>query len=203
MKKSKSCEEMIGQNDSHENNELIETTSLHSENTIDERYHNRFSLANRQKLISQQQAIDQKVKLTRLEQATKRQQPTSNRFLTKISSKLKRPTTISKSLDDTQNQSNQQHVPRVSITSSSSLDSSTKIHSDNIEDENITRPSVIYVPDRRISHYQQKPKMYNIDEDTPIADENTNIEGGKEMILTATKLITHLTPSSSATNDKS
>ncbi len=69
MKKSKSCEEMIDFNDlqnQNENHELGETSSLElNRNSIDERWHNRFSKENRQKLISQQQAIDQKVKLTR------------------------------------------------------------------------------------------------------------------------------------------
>jgi hypothetical protein len=69
LKKSKSCEEMIDQHDSqhmHDNNELCETISIQlNNNSIDERWHNRFSKENRQKLISQQQAIDQKVKLTR------------------------------------------------------------------------------------------------------------------------------------------
>ena len=49
----------------NENNELGETTSLHLDTSINERWHNRFAKQNRQRLISQQQAIDQKVKLTR------------------------------------------------------------------------------------------------------------------------------------------
>jgi hypothetical protein len=69
MKKSKSCEEMIDHNDlqnPNENNDASETISLQlNTNSINERWHNRFSKENRQKLISQQQAIDQKVKLTR------------------------------------------------------------------------------------------------------------------------------------------
>ncbi len=205
MKKSKSCEQMIRHNDLHESNELIETTSLQFDNSIDERWHNRFSLANRQKLISRQQEIDHKVKLTRLEQANKRRHQLSNRFL----AKLKRPTTISKSFDNTQNQSesispssnHQQqifNVPRVSIT-----ESYAQMHPDHDEED---RPSINFISDKRTHHYQQQSKMYNIDEDTPLADDNTtshtNNEGGKEMILTATKLISHLMPSPSATNDK-
>jgi hypothetical protein len=152
MKKSKSCEEMIGQNDLqnlNENNDLIETTSLQFDNSIDERWHNRFAKKNRQKLISQQQAIDQKVKLTRLEQATKRQHQQTHDFLAKTSTTLK-PT----------------------------------------------------------AQYQQQPKIYNINEDTHSLDDNennisshtnnVNIEDGEEMILAATKLTSHIMPTSSS-----
>lgn len=155
LNKSKSCEEMIGQNDLqniHENNELIETRSLHLDRSNDERWHNRFSFANRQKLISQQQAIDQKVKLTRLEEeatAAKRQHQTiSRRFLTRISTTLKRPTTISTSL----------------VTQS--LDESNL----NQKEDSPERSSVIFAPIKRISHHQQS-KMYDIDEDTQLNEE--------------------------------
>lgn len=57
LKKSKSCEEMMDQQD-----QLCDSISLQLGN---ERWHNRFSKENRQKLISQQQAIDQRVKQTR------------------------------------------------------------------------------------------------------------------------------------------
>lgn len=177
LKRSKSCEEMIGQNDLqniHENNELAETTSLHLHPSNDERWHNRFSFANRQKLISQQQAIDQKVKLTRLEEgAAKRQhQPISHRFLTRISTTLKRPTTISTSL----------------VTQS--LDESNTSLPDHRNEEQ----SVIYAPIKRISHHhQQQSKMYDIHEDTLLNEEQSspnpkdiNNQGGKQMILTPT-----------------
>jgi hypothetical protein len=191
IKKSKSCENMIGQNDLqnlNENNEFMETTSLKFDNSIDERWHNRFAKENRQKLISQQQAIDQKVKLTRLEEATKRRHKSGHGFLKKISTTLKRP----KSLENTNN-----------------LDQ----HQNDIEKEYFVRPSVAYISEKRSSQYQQQPKMYNIHEDTHSLDENqlthtnnVNIEGGEEMILTATKLTHHKIPSSfsssSAINNK-
>ena len=186
LKKSKSCEEMIGENDlqkNHEDNELIETTSLHLNPSNDERYHNRFSFANRQKLISQQQAIDQKVKLTRLEEgAAKRQhQNISRRFLTRISTTLKRPTTISTSL----------------VTQS--LDESSISLPDHLKEE---KSSVIYAPIKRISHHhQQQSKMYDIHEDIQLNEEqsspnpkNINNQGGDEMILTATKLTSNSNP---------
>jgi hypothetical protein len=185
IKKSKSCEEMIGQNDLqnfNENNELMETTSLQFDTSIDERWHNRFAKENRQKLISQQQAIDQKVKLTRLEEATKRRQKSGHGFLTKISTTLKQPTSlVTESLDKT----NIDH------------------HQDDGENEHFVTPSVAYISDKRPSQYQQRSKMYNIHEDTHSLDENqlthtnnVNIEGGEEMILTATKLTSNIIPSS-------
>jgi len=87
MKKSKSCEEMIDQN-----NDFSETISLQlNSNSINERWYNRFSKENRQKLISQQQAIDQKVKLTRAQEQLERQQNSPNRILKKLSATLKLP----------------------------------------------------------------------------------------------------------------
>jgi hypothetical protein len=208
IKKSKSCEEMITQSDrriSHEDNDLIETTSLHLDTSIDERWHNRFSLANRQKLISQQQAIDHKVKLTRAqkqsEDATKRLNKPSHGFLTKISTTLNRPTAVKTSL-----------VKQTSDNKSSIMkDFYTEMHQD---DEDIDKPSLGYITEKRPPQHQQQPKMYNINEDTHLEDyqnstasrtNNTTAEGGDEMILTAAKLASHimpLPPSSSDSNNK-
>lgn len=194
-KRSKSCEEMIGQNDqqnTNENHELIETTSLHLDPSNDERWHNRFSFANRQKLISQQQAIDQKVKLTRLEEeAAKRQHQTmSQRFLMKISTTLKRPTTISTSLvtqsldNPSEHQQSISLPPRISEPTRSSR-----------EDEHVDKSSIPYGSNRRTSHYQKQSKMYDIDEDTQLNDEKSSSnpttihsQGGKDVLLTTTKL---------------
>lgn len=184
IKRTKSCEEMISkQNDLQnfsENNELSETASLHFDNSNDERRHNRFAKENRQKLISQQQVIDQKVRLTRLDEAAKRQNRRSRGFLTKISTKFKQPTSIiNEPIDDTNN-----HQQLFNLSHDDQKENSTK----------------------RTSQYHQRSKMYNINEDTHSLDgnqnthtNNINIDNGDEMILTATKLTSHIMPSSSST----
>jgi hypothetical protein len=184
MKKSKSCEEMIDQNDlqnSNETNDPSETISLQlNTNSINERWHNRFSKENRQKLISQQQAIDQKVKLTRaqkhLEDTTKRQQQI-----------LTRPTSISIE-STTDNRSTRRapffNVTRVSLTRSPHQESYAKMQQDDDEeeDEDSDNLSISYISDKRSSS-QHQSKMYNIDEDPHISTDD-----GEEMILTASKL---------------
>jgi len=202
-RRSKSCEDMIGQNDLqniNENNDLIETTSLQIDPSIDQPRHNRFAKENRQKLISQQQAIDQKVKLTRLQEAMKRKHQQSRGFLTKISTTFKRPTTISislatQSLDSTINQS-------ANVDNRSNPVSQ---HENDDKKENFAKQSGIYTPDKRTPQHQQQSKMYNINEDTHASDDNQNIhinniniEGGDEMILAAAKLPSHIMPSFSS-----
>jgi hypothetical protein len=211
MKKSKSCEEMIDHNElqnQNENNDLNETISLQlNSNSINERWHNRFSKENRQKLISQQQAIDQKVKLTRaqkqLEEATKRQHGIS----TKLSTPLKRPTSIPTEHSDSMTDNHSSYidnrnirrqtffnVTRASLTRSPHLESYAKMQQEDEEDSD--NLSISYISDKRTpSQQQQKSKIYNIDEDTYISDDNYNninrtnhSEDGEEMILTAAKL---------------
>lgn len=83
MKKSKSCEEMIDSNDLQNPNDNNEIISLQlNTNSINERWHNRFSKENRQKLLSQQHSIDQRVKLTR---AQKQFDQTIKHFRTELS----------------------------------------------------------------------------------------------------------------------
>ncbi|CAF2614457.1 unnamed protein product [Rotaria sp. Silwood2] len=242
MKKSKSCEEMIDHNDlqnQNENNDLSETISLQfNSNSINERWHNRFSKENRQKLISQQQAIDQKVKLTRaqkqLEESTKRQQHPSRGILTKLSTNFKRPTTISASAS-TENKDNSNianttsitttdnhssnadnrsfrrqpffNVTRVSLTRSPHQESYAKMQQEDEED--CDKPSISYISDKRAPQHQQQLKMYNIDEDVHISDDNynnsshissSNNDDEKEMILTAAKLTPLIISSPTADN---
>jgi len=114
-KKSRSCEDVFRPNDSltyADKIDLIERTSLQLDTTIVEQRHNRFAKENRQKLILQQQVIDQKVKLTRLEKANQH----SNRFLTKISASLKRPTMFTTTLVETEQQQQQQPQPHENTT---------------------------------------------------------------------------------------
>jgi len=196
MKKSKSCEEMIDHNDlqnQNDNNDLNETISLQlNSNSINERWHNRFSKENRQKLISQQQAIDQKVKLTR---ANKRQQNSSNSIRSKLSTTLKGPITPIEHLDSSttdnhlsyiDNRNNRRqpffNVTRVSLTRSQHQESYAKMPQDDEED--LDNLSISYISDKRTIS-QQKSKIYNIDEDKHISDIN---DDGEEMILTAAKL---------------
>ncbi|CAF1416342.1 unnamed protein product [Rotaria sordida] len=230
MKKSKSCEEMIDHNDlqnQNENNDLSETISLQfNSNSINERWHNRFSKENRQKLISQQQAIDQKVKLTRaqkqLEESTKRQQHPSHGFLTKLTTNFKRPTTISLStpaeVKDTSSITNTTattvdnhlsnidnrnfrrqpffNVTRVSLTRPPHQELYAKMQQE--DDEDCDKPSISYISEKRTPQHQQQLKMYNIEEDMHMSDDNYNNnslhinpssnDDGEEMILTAAKL---------------
>ncbi len=210
MKKSKSCEEMIDHNDlqnPNENNDVSETISLQlNTNSINERWHNRFSKENRQKLISQQQAIDQKVKLTRaqkqLDEANKRQPHSSHRILTKLSTSLKRPasipTDVSDSLTDNHSSSSSSNrrqpffnVTRVALTRSPHQESYAKMQQEDEDDcDNL---SISYISDKH-STSQQQSKMYNIDEDSHINDD------GEEMILTASRLTPIIIPSSSIIN---
>ncbi|CAF1093966.1 unnamed protein product [Adineta steineri] len=237
LKKSKSCEEMIDHNElqnQNENNDLNESISLQvNTNSINERWHNRFSKENRQKLISQQQAIDQKVKLTRaqkqIEEANKRSHQSSHSVISKISTSLKRPTTISIStpcehLDNSsitttdthssyiENRSSSRRQPffnvtRVSLTRSPHQESYAKMPQEDEED--FDKPSISYISDKRTS---QQSKMFSIiDEDVHISDDNHNNisshinhihnEDGEEMILTAAKL-TPLVISSTTNNSR-
>ncbi|CAF0870614.1 unnamed protein product [Adineta ricciae] len=206
LNKSKSCEDIIAHAEHPnptENNELIETTSLHFDNSIDERWHNRFSKENRQKLIFQQQVIDEKVKMTRaqkqLKDAAKRQRRSTQNFFTRLSSPFKRSpilstTPVIHSSDSTTN------PPSVSTTRSHQPDA-------------VNQPSGSHTPDKQKIPYQQSSHIYDIDEDIPlpvddqtITSVNTNnaiSEGGNEMILTAAKLVSDtITPlSSSAVNN--
>jgi hypothetical protein len=217
MRKSKSCEEIIEHNDlqnQNENNDLSETISLQlNTNSLNERWHNRFSKENRQKLISQQQAIDQKVKLTK--EANKRQQDSSHSIRSKLSTTLKRPTTLlastpsdhSDSITDnhssySDNRNNRRqpffNVTRVSLTRSPHQESYAKMQQEDDEDNDSDNLSISYISDKRTIS-QQKSKIYNINEDLHISDINhPNNDNDEEMILTAAKL-TPLTISSPPT----
>ncbi|CAF3360827.1 unnamed protein product [Rotaria socialis] len=201
MKKSKSCEEMIDENDvqnQNENNDLSEAISLQFDsNPINERWHNRFAKENRQKLISQQQAIDQKVKLTKaqkqLEESTKRQQNPSQGILRKLSSSFKRshrksaPTPTDN--NDNENRTTTDNhstsieprsfrlqpffnVSRVALTRTPHQESYAKMQQE--DDEDCDKPYIAYISDRRTSQYHQQSNMYNIDEDLPTPDKNFN-----------------------------
>ncbi len=204
IKKTKSCEEIIVHNDRQNsndiNNDSYETTSLQLDTSIDERWHNRFAKENRQKLISQQQAIDQKVKLNRaqkqLEDALKRRNKSTQGFLTKLSTTFRKPTTVKTSLVNESPEIQLSHVDNhqrnVSLTKTSDQD---------LEEEDLDKS------DKRTSQRQQQSKMYNINEDTHLEDNpnstalhtnNTTVEGGDEMILTAAKLASHIIPASSS-----
>ncbi|CAF1022215.1 unnamed protein product [Rotaria sordida] len=187
--KSKSCEEIIQHSDiqnQNENNELAETTSQ-IETLIDERWYNRFSKRNRQKLISQQQAIDEKVRINRAqkqhEEAIKNQHDISYDFLTRISTVFKRPTTnstsaITKSSNNTtsnnkQSNDHQQffHVPSISLPKSQYQEPYTKINQD---EEDFDKSHVAFISNKRTPQYQQQLKLYNINEDIHLSDENQN-----------------------------
>jgi hypothetical protein len=226
MKKSKSCEEMIGQNEIqnlNENNDLFETVSLQLDASIDEPRHNRFAKENRQKLILQQQVIDQKVKLTRaqkqLEEAAKRQRRSTHGFFARISATLKRPTTISTSIvtessDNTNNIPNQSAIIHPSYVDNRSHDHQQLFNVPHVllprsqEEEDFDKSPVSYISDKRIAQYQQQSSIYNVNEDRNLSDanqnstyssaNNTTVEGGDEMILTAAKLASHIMPSSSS-----
>jgi hypothetical protein len=229
MKKSKSCEEMIGHNEIqnlNENNELFETISLQLDASIDEPRHNRFAKENRQKLILQQQVIDQKVKLTRaqkqLEDAAKRQRRATHGFFARISATLKRPTTISASIvtesaDNTNNIPNQSAIIHPSYVDNQSNDHQQLFNVSHVslprpqEEEDFDKSPVSYISDKRISQYQQQQSsIYNVNEDRNLSDDNPNstylstnnttLEGGDEMILTAAKLASHIMPSSSSSS---
>jgi len=228
MKKSKSCEEMIGQNEIqnlNENNELFETISLQLDASIDEPRHNRFAKENRQKLILQQQVIDQKVKLTRaqkqLEDAAKRQRRATHGFFARISATLKRPTTISTSIvtesaDNTNDIPNQSAIIHPSYVDNRSNDRQQLFNVSHVslprpqEEEDFDKSPVSYISDKRISQYQQPSSIYNVNEDRNLSDDNPNstylstnnttLEGGDEMILTAAKLASHIMPPSSSSS---
>jgi hypothetical protein len=193
MKKSKSCEEMIDHNDLQNPNDLNETISLQlNSNSINERWHNRFSKENRQKLISQQQAIDQKIKLTR---ANKRQQNSSNSIRSKgpITPIEHLDTTIDNHLSYIDNRNTRRqpffNVTRVSLTRTQHQESYAKMpQDDDDEEEDLDNLSISYISDKRTIS-QQKSKIYNIDEDKQISDINrNNSDDGEEMILTPAKL---------------
>ena len=200
LKRSKSCEEMIDRTDLqniHENHELIETTSLHIDPSIDERWHNRFSFANRQKLISQQQAIDQKVKLTRLEEgAAKRQhQAVPRRFLTKLSTTLKRPTTVATSLvtQSLDNPSDHQQTTSLPPRISEPISSLRK-------DEHFDQSSMVSGSTKRRSQYQKRSKMYDIDEDAQLNEENPATIHNQDAQATFSTAVKLTTKSSSDSN---
>ena len=187
MKKSKSCEEMIDQNEL-QTVDLHETMSIQlNNNEINERWHNRFSKENRQKLLSQQQAIDQKVKLTRaqkhLEDSSKRQAPIRTKFSTGFhrSTSNDHPDTSTETFNT--RRSPFFNVTRVPLTRSSHPESYAKMQQEDDDDDEIDHRNISYISDKHSSSSQPRSNMYNIDEDTTIS--NTN---GEEMILTAAKL---------------
>jgi hypothetical protein len=181
MKKSKSCEEMIDQNDLQNSNETNdpggETISLQlNSSSINERWHNRFSKENRQKLISQQQAIDQRVKLTRAQKHLEDKRILAN---------VKRPISTSNDHADSNTNTRRQpffNVTRVSLTRSPHQESYAKMQQDDDEDDTDNH-SISYISSDRRSSSHPQSKMYNIDEDPHISNDD-----GEEMILTATKL---------------
>ncbi|CAF1541948.1 unnamed protein product [Adineta steineri] len=189
----------------HENNELIDTTSLQLDIKIDERFHNRFSKGNRQKLILQQQVIDQRAKLTRAqkqkEEALKRQQQPPYSFLTRISRPFKRPTTISASLM-TESSEKLNNNPAQSATIHTSEIDNQQQSSDILHEPYTKINQEVNFDNRKLFEQQQQSKMYNINEDTPLSDDDTishannvTLESGDGMILTASKLTSHITPS--------
>ena len=217
LNKSKSCEDIIAHAEHPnptENNELIETTSLHFDNSIDERWHNRFSKENRQKLIFQQQIIDEKVKMTRaqkqLEDAAKRQHRSTQNFFTRFSSPFKRPpapstASVIQSSDSTNNH------PSASTTRSYQSEPYVTTHQPGSV---VHQSSASCTLDKQKIPYRQSSHIYDIDEDIPLPVDdqtttsvhtnNTISEGGNEMILTAAKLVSDTTTplsSSSATID--
>ena len=188
IKKSKSCEEIIDHNDQGENVSL-----QFNANSIDERWHNRFSKENRQILISQQKAIDKKVKLTRAQRQSEEnhdQTPTGpGRIFNKISNSIKRPTTLSN--DDTvegnvehqtpinsSNNRRQQffNVKRVTLARSPHQESYAKMQQE--DDDDFENHSIVYISDRSASVQSQR-------QSNPVAKHDDD----GEMILTATKLL--------------
>ncbi len=184
MKKSKSCEEMIDQNDQqnfNETNDPSETISLQlNTNSINERWHNRFSKENRQKLISQQQAIDQKVKLTRAQKHLE-----DKRILTNLKQPTSTSTDHSDSITDKHNIRRQPffNVTRVSLTRSPHQESYAKMQQADDDEDDSDNLSISYISTDKRSSSQHQSKMYNIDEDSRISNDD-----GEEMILTASKL---------------
>lgn len=176
MKKSKSCEEMIDENELQAV-DLQETMSIQlNNNQINERWHNRFSKENRQKLLSQQQAIDQKVKLTRAQKHLDDPSKRSTPIRTKFSTTFHRST--SHDHPDTSTEIfNTRRSPFFNVTRSSHSESYAKMQQEDDDD------TIAYISDKHSSSSQPRSNMYNIDEDTTMS--NTN---GEEMILTAAKL---------------
>ncbi|CAF5041221.1 unnamed protein product, partial [Rotaria sp. Silwood1] len=167
------------------------------------------------------------------EESTKRQQHQSHSILTKFSTNFKRPTTISASAPteskdnssisntttdhDSSNVDNRSirrqpffNVTRVSLTRSPHQESYAKMQQEDEED--FDKPSISFISDKRTPQHQQHLKMYNIDEDVHISDDNYNNnsshinpshnDDGEEMILTAAKLSPHII-SSPTTDNKS
>lgn len=198
--KSKSCEEIINQHDAqnlNENNELIETSSQ-IESSIDERWYNRFAKTNRQKLILQQQAIDEKVRLNRvqkqLEDSLKHRNQSSERFLTRISTMFKRPTTLATSLVT---ESSNSTITIENDYRNPSEGSLTRPEYQNEENVDLNQTQVAIISNKRPNQYQQQMKLYDINEDIQGSGENEDLttrEGGKEMILIAEKLTSSKIP---------
>lgn len=207
LKRSKSCEEMIRHPTLIQNQETqsigSDRTSLNLEKSIEERWHNRFAKENRQKILLQQRAIDQRVKLTRVqkqwvsvkrrfelrsidvsvfikEEASKRQQTSSSGLLSKISTTLKRPTTISTDLVSARSQPSM--IPTTVIFNQTSIDSHLRF-------------------DSKVNTFPRRSPSQRSDRFVPISEEVNNEmetdqhelpqstnENPDEMILTATKL---------------
>jgi len=88
------------------------------------------------------------------------------------------------------------NVSRVSLARSPHQESYAKMQQEDEED--FDKPSISYISDKRTPQHQQQSKIYNIDEDLHMSDDNhnnmsshinrVNSEDGEEMILTAAKL---------------
>ncbi|CAF1413562.1 unnamed protein product, partial [Rotaria sordida] len=157
------------------------------------------------------------------EESTKRQQHPSHGFLTKLTTNFKRPTTISLStpaeVKDTSSITNTTatttvdnhlsnidnrnfrrqpffNVTRVSLTRPPHQELYAKMQQE--DDEDCDKPSISYISEKRTPQHQQQLKMYNIEEDMHMSDDNYNNnslhinpssnDDGEEMILTAAKL---------------
>jgi thiamine biosynthesis lipoprotein ApbE len=101
------------------------------------------------------------------------------------------------------------NVSHVSLTRSPHQESYAKMQQEDEEEEEeeeLDKSSISFISDKRTSHHQQQSKMYNIDEDLHISDNNhnnisshinrVNNDDGEEMILTPTKLTSFIMPSS-------
>lgn len=114
-----------------------------------------------------------------------------------MSHTLKRPTTISLPSNDsssmtatdtptsyTDNRNSRLNpffqAARVSLTRSPHQESYAKMQQED-EDE-VDKPSIAYISDKRTPTHQQPRSMFSIDEDAHLSDDN------QEMILTAAKL---------------
>ena len=146
------------------------------------------------------------------EEATKQTQSPSQSFFSRISSTLKRPTTISVPLpiDESEHHSTILHtssvdfpptrrqpffnVARVSLPRSPHQESYAKMsHEEDDDEDSFHTPSISHMPEMKTPPHQQQTNMYSIDEDThPSAN-----EGGTEMILTAATLTPLIMPCSS------